>query len=59
MRNYYKPGTYNTVCDICGFKFKSDELMRRWDNAMVCKYDYEPRHPQSLIKPPTENGNVV
>ena len=50
MRNYYKHGEYNAICDVCGFRYKSSDLIRRWDNAYVCKKDFEVRHPQDLIK---------
>lgn len=35
---------YNVICDVCGFKFKASELLRRWDGPMVCKDDYESRN---------------
>lgn len=50
MRNYYKSGTYNAICDVCGFKFKADMLQKRWDGMYVCSSDYEPRHPMDLYR---------
>lgn len=44
------PGTWAVNCDSCGARFPSNKLMRRWDGAMVCKQDFETRHPQTLIK---------
>ena len=44
------PGGYNCVCDVCGLKYKASDLLKRWDGLMVCKYDWEPRHPQEFIK---------
>lgn len=35
---------YNALCDVCGFKKKASELMKRWDGFMVCKEDWEPRN---------------
>lgn len=58
MRSYYKPGSWNALCDICGFKHKSDELRLRWDGLMVCNKDWETRHPQDLIRVPTDNPSV-
>lgn len=58
MNNYYKPGTWNALCDVCGFKHKSDELKKRWDGLMVCKHDWEPRHPQDLLRVPREQISV-
>lgn len=39
-------GSYvnNGICDVCGFKKKSYELFKRWDNFMVCKEDWETRN---------------
>jgi hypothetical protein len=44
------PGTWAAHCDVCGFRFPSNKLMKRWDGAMTCEKDYETRHPQTLIK---------
>lgn len=38
-------GNYNVLCDVCGFKMKASEVRRRWDGAIVCKEDWEQRHP--------------
>jgi hypothetical protein len=48
--NHYAHGQWNAICDVCGFKFKSGELRRRWDGLMVCKDDYEVDHPQKHIR---------
>jgi hypothetical protein len=58
MRTHYKLGCWNALCDVCGFKFKSDELKKRWDNLMVCEADWEMRHPQDLIRVPDDNPSV-
>lgn len=52
LKNYYKSGVRNAICDVCGCKFKSDELSKRWDGFMVCKPDFEYRHPQDYIRGP-------
>ena len=44
------PGTWATNCDVCGFRFPSNKLRKRWDGVMVCEKDWETRHPQTLIK---------
>ena len=50
--NYYKRGSYNAVCDVCGFRFKAEELDARWDGVMACKKDWEPRNSLDFIKAP-------
>lgn len=50
MNNYYKSGTWNAICDVCGFKFKMDKLKKRWDGLMVCHEDFELDHPQKYLR---------
>lgn len=51
-------GDSNAICDCCGFKFKQSQLRKRWDGAMVCKADWEPRHPQDFVKARSERSIV-
>lgn len=52
MKNtWWKSGEWNSLCDVCGFKYKNNELRLRWDGLMVCSKDWEMRHPQDLIRP--------
>jgi len=46
----YKKGDWNAVCDRCGFEFKASELQKTWDGLMVCKEDFELRHPQDSLR---------
>lgn len=57
-KDYYVAGSWNAVCDRCGFEFKSHELRREWTGLMVCKGCWETRHPQTLIKVPRERVAV-
>lgn len=50
----YKAGTWNVVCQVCGFEYKSDQLQKRWDGLWVCKDDFELRHPSDFIRTPRE-----
>ena len=49
-RTYFKRGSWNGLCDVCGFKFKFTELQKRWDNLIVCHKDFEQDHPQKYIR---------
>ena len=49
------PGSYNAICDVCGLKYKASDLLKRWDGLMVCKFDWEPRHPQEFIRAKHDN----
>lgn len=51
----YDAGKWLAICDSCGFKFKSDEIVDRWDGFKVCKTTCnEIRNPQDFIKTRTE-----
>ena len=58
MRTYFKNGSWNCDCDVCGLRFKADQIVRRWDGAMTCKTCYEPRHPQDFIRVRDERVSV-
>lgn len=53
-QNTYIHGSWNVLCDVCGFKFKSCDIQKRWDGLMVCQDDWEPRHPSDFFKIPKE-----
>lgn len=44
------PGTWASICDVCGFRFPSNKLRLRWDGLMACSSDWEARHPQDFIQ---------
>lgn len=46
----FKSGSWNAICDVCGFKFKSHQIKKRWDGLMVCENDYEQDHPQKFLR---------
>ena len=63
--NYYEqphqyiPGTHWQICDECGRKMRSSQTKLRWDGAIVCPADWEPRHPQELLHAaPTDKQSV-
>lgn len=43
-------GQWNAICDVCGQKWKSNQMKKRWDGLMVCPHDYELRHPQDFLR---------
>lgn len=58
MANYYKPGTWNVICMLCGRKFKSDQVKKRWDGLIVCENDYETRNILDFTRVMPEMGAV-
>lgn len=59
MPNYYKTGVWNCVCQVCGLKFKSDQIRKRWDGLLVCDQDFENRHPSDFYKAPSGEGRKL
>lgn len=59
MKKYsYKPGEWAVICQVCGRRFPASKIVTRWDGLLVCKDDYETRHPQDLIRIPQEDTSV-
>lgn len=48
--DYFAPGDWNAICDVCGFKYKASELRLRWDGLWCCPEDWEIRHPQDFVR---------
>lgn len=57
-KEYFKLGTWNSLCARCGLRFKFDELSLEWTNLWVCKDCWEPRHPQEFVRGVPETNNV-
>lgn len=53
-----KLGTWNTLCPICGFKFKANQMRKRWDGYMVDSKCWEPRHPQEYLRSIPDHQSV-
>ena len=49
MKDTRWPGNWKVACHRCGFWFPSNEIKRDWTGLLVCKKDFETRHPQTLI----------
>lgn len=46
----YIPGDWYLVCDVCGVDHRRSDMRKRWDNAWVCKEDWEPRNQQESVR---------
>ena len=51
-------GQWLGICDVCGFRFHSGDLRKRWDGMYVCKDDYEERHPSDFLRGIEDNPSV-
>lgn len=50
MSNEFIFGQPNAVCAICGFRYPLSRLRKNWKGQMVCREDFEPRHPQEFVR---------
>ncbi len=57
-REYWKAGGAWGICDRCGQKFRHADLRKEWNGLMVCREDYDPRHPQEGLRGIKENTAV-
>lgn len=57
-QNTYIHGSHNELCDVCGFKFKTEDMHTRWDGLRVCHDDYEERHPMDFFRGVPDDQNV-
>ena len=49
-RPTYAKGQWLAICDVCGRKYKSSQLLQRWDGLMCCSQDWESRQPQDFVR---------
>lgn len=54
----YIRGDFWRICDVCGFKCRASETSKRWDGLMVCREDFETRHPQDFVRGRLDRQNV-
>jgi len=46
----YDKGEWSVLCDVCGRKFRNQDLRQRWDGLKTCSDDWEPRQPQDFVR---------
>lgn len=56
--DYFKKGSWNFICDVCGQKYKAEQMRKRWDGVITCPNDWEPRHPQDFVRGVKDNQSV-
>jgi len=55
----YSKGDHKSICDRCGFLFKASELKKEWNGLMVCRDDFETRHPQDFLRGIKDDQSVA
>lgn len=56
--DFYLPGAHNKICDRTGFKIKSTDAVKEWNNFVVRRESYEPRQAQDLIRSKQDRQQV-
>ena len=56
--DFLKLGDYNVVDDRTGFKMKRSQCKKQWNNLIVRKESFEPRHPQDFIRAKPDRQQV-
>ncbi len=56
--SYYKSGSWNFICEVCGQQHKAEQMRKRWDGVITCPRDWEPRHPQDFVRGVKDNQSV-
>jgi hypothetical protein len=56
--NYWAPGQWNFICELCGAKRKSQDGIKTWDGHYVCRSHKEARNPQDFVRGVRENLTV-
>lgn len=51
-------GRHKFICDVDGMAYYSEDKRIKWDGAVVHKDNWEPRHPQELIKAVREDTSI-
>lgn len=46
-------------CEVCDFDYRVKDIKTRWDGVLVCKWDWEPRHPQDLVRGVSDDTSPV
>lgn len=58
MQTYYKSGSWNVICQVCGRKYKAEQIKKRWDGLLVCEEDYEERNILDFLRTQPERQDV-
>lgn len=56
--DFYKDGSFNRICDRCGFKRKAEDTRKEWNGLIVCKEHWDARHPQDKIRGKADRQSV-
>ena len=57
-RNFYKPGSHNSVSDDSGQKYKRSDMRLTWDNKLVGKDEWYAKQPQLELRPRQDRPGV-
>jgi len=56
--DFFKSGSWNATCDLCGAKEKADRMELTWNGLYTCKHHKERRNPQDFLRGVKDNQTV-
>lgn len=58
--DYFKPESWNVLCECCGTKYKAESLRKGWFNgpAMLCWKCWQGRNVQEFVRGVPDNQSV-
>ena len=59
--DFYKQGSHNVICDICGKKRKREQCKMTWDGFLACTVEncWYPKHPNDYPRKIINDGYPV
>lgn len=59
--DFYKQGSHNVICDICGKKRKREQCKITWDGYLACTVEncWYPKHPNDYPRKIIPDGYPV
>ena len=48
--SFFEKGSWDAICDRCGFEFKSSLMRKTWEGLWVDEKCFETRQPQDFVR---------
>ena len=57
-KDRYVKGTHNSISDLSGQKYKRKDMVLDWQNRLVGKDEWSPKHPQLILRPRPDSPSI-
>lgn len=58
VRHFFKPGSWNRICDQTGFAVRAENTRKQWNNLIVRTQSFEYRNPQDFVRGVRDEQNA-